>query len=376
MRIVIAATPEYSPTEFTEVLQILNEMSGPVTFIDGGIIDGRSMKILFKEYDEKSYLSFEDIWGILGDYRHINKINEKDYVALLTPKKNNLNWFSAFSGKDLFVDTNDWDMYTQKESKYGIAFSIVENIIQSLMNLNVNDLSAEPNIHYEKSIGCINDFCGNKSDIMFKLRNAYICDSCKKRIRTEKLDITIATHLIQLIEFIRNKMVNNFSWLEEVEPERVTVCNDGTLKIGEKAINLTTQIKSIYFLFLNNPNGIVTSALADYRNEGAQLYYLLRYPQKEIKSKNQVVIGEQSTNLKNVDKIKMDEITNSIAKILDNVETQRFREGRCKINKEITTVMGLKMSEFYIIENWKGDSNLYKVKVEKESISIDPKYVI
>lgn len=375
MKVYLTATPEYSPVEFEQVLQLLKSLSGPVEFIDGNIISKNIMDISFPTYENHDQLFFDDFWKITDNYRVLNNLDIQDYVALLTPKKNVGNWFSAFNGNNLFVDTNDWDLYTEKESKYGIAFSVVENIIQTLMNLNIEDLDDEPNIH-DPSIGCINDFCLNKQDIMFKLRNAYICSSCKQRLRREITDIPTVTHLIQLIEHISKQMVDNFSWLNEVEIEQVTVDDVGTLKIGDNTIGLGLQNKSIYFLFLNNTDGILTSSLRDHMHQGAELYYLLKYPEKKVKSKNQIVINELEIHSKEIDEVKLNEIKSSISKILDNVETDRFRQEKSKINSEIKKVVGLKMAEFYIIDKIKGESNVYKLKVEKENISLDPKFTI
>lgn len=375
MKVYLTATPEYSPVEFEQVLQLLKSLSGPVEFIDGKIIPKNIMDISFPTYENHDQLFFDDFWKITDNYRVLNNLDIQDYVALLTPKKNVGNWFSAFNGNNLFVDTNDWDLYTEKESKYGIAFSVVENIIQTLMNLNIEDLDEEPNIH-DPSIGCINDFCLNKQDIMFKLRNAYICNSCQQRLKREITDIPTVTHLIQLIEYISTQMVDNFSWLNEIEIEQVTVDQAGILKIGENVISLGLQNKSIYFLFLNNTDGILTSSLADHKQQGAELYYLLKYPKRKVKSQNQIVLNELEIHSKKIDEVKLNEIKSSISKILDNVETDRFRQEKSKINSEIKKVVGLKMAEFYIIDIIRGESNVYKLKVEKENISLDPKFTI
>lgn len=375
MKVFITATPEYSPEEFDEVLHILNERKSHVTFVDGGIIDDRGMKLLFNHYHEKPNLSFQDIWKIIGDYRYINKIDDNAYVAMLTPKKNNLNWFSAFNGKDLFVDTNDWNLYTEKESKYGIAFSIIENLIQTLMNLNINDVQNEPNIHYEKSIGCINDFCGTKSDIMFKFRNVYICPSCQERIKKERIDIPTITHLIDLIESLRSRMVNNFQWLDNYVVDQVTVDEKGDLKIGDKAVNFGEQHKSIYYLFLNNEKGIVTTNLSDYQEALVKLYYNLRHNTDATVS-NRAINTHKEVEKNVIKESTMKEIKNMFTPIIDRY-TNRFTQEKSKVNGAIKKAVGLKLSEFYIIDNVTTEENkVYKLKLKKENITLDPKFKV
>lgn len=374
MNVYLTATPEYSSQEFDEVLKLLNSVNGAVKFIDGKIIQNKLMNMIFPEYEEAGPLTFDEIWKIINNYRTVNSIEDGDFVALLTPKRNAQRWFSAFNGNNLFVETNDWNLYTDKESKYGIAFSVVENLIQTLMKLDIENLLEEPNIHFEKSIGCINDFCGRKEDIMFKLRDGYICESCKQRIRKEKIDVPVISHLIYLMEYLRNQMVDNFSWLTDVERDQVTVDSNGVLKIGDKIIGLGEQNKSIYFLFLNNIDGIPTKHLTDHQKTLSELYYSLKYFNDDNIKSTRALNKESEFEKLNISETKLKEIRKTVSALVDS---DRFRQEKSKINKEIKNIVGIKMSEFYIIDNIKEDDlKLYKLRIEKEYILLDEKFVL
>ena len=52
-----------------------------------------------------------------------------------------------FRGKNIFIYGLDWEYYTKHDDKYGIAYQVVENIFQSQIELNIDDVDNEPNIH-------------------------------------------------------------------------------------------------------------------------------------------------------------------------------------------------------------------------------------
>ncbi|KNB62264.1 hypothetical protein [Chryseobacterium sp. Hurlbut01] len=364
MKVILTSTFDFTDREFQEVLDLLKFIPGSVTFVDGGAIDENIMKIICPHYLNSETLAFSEFWSITDKYRVLKGFGENDYVVLLTPKRNNLGWFSAFKKYNIFIDTNDWDFYTEKESKYGVAFSVVENLIQTLMNLDIDNY--DPNIH-EESIGCINDFCEEKVEIMYKLREGFICESCKQRIKSERINVPVISHLIYLVEYLRNQMVDNFSWMKEIEPEKVIVSEEGTLKIGETVINLREQLKSLYFLFLNISEGIPTLNLPSYQNTVSKIYYTLKYPEMTDKTYN-----HDSAKLQ-FDMIRMDEINKKSYSLLRD----GFQSQKTKLNNEIRAILGLKMSEFYQVESVQiSNMKVNKIKIEKKHIVLNEKFMI
>nr|WP_314498665.1 hypothetical protein [uncultured Chryseobacterium sp.] len=373
MKVHVSSTFDYSENEFNEVLFLLNSVPGAINFVNGGSVEENVLQIISPDYISDSPLTFEGFWSLINNYRILNKIDGADYVTLLTPKRNRPNWFSAFQGKDIFVDTNDWDFYTKKESKYGVAFSVVENLLQTMMNLNINSLSTEPNIH-RQTTGCINDLCQMKEDIMFKLRDCYICESCKNRIKKEKIAVPVILHLIHLMEYLRKQMVDNFSWLTEVEIDHVKVDSNGVLKIGDITVEMGEQNKSIYFLFLITPEGIPTQNLDVHRDILSRLYYTLKHPENQVTVPESVMEKERNVNRSMVQESKMKEVKGAV-KLL--VENKRFREEKSKINRKIKEALGLKMSELYMIHNLnENDLKVYKVNIEQDNIFIDGKFIL
>ena len=373
MNVVVTALPQYPQDELDEVVRLLNTVPGTVKFIKRDIISTEILHLQIKDYSLQKLLSFEQYWEILNMYRIINKIPTEDYVVLISPNKHDENWFSAFNGHNIFVDSNDWEYFSDKDSKYGISFQIVENIIQSLMKLKIEDIFSEPNIHRE-SIGCINDFCLNKKEIMFKLRQGYICDSCVQRILNEKIDIVVVTHLKTLIDSIRNSMVDNFSLiLNQIPKEPIHVDETGTLLIGNRKINLGPQPKSLYYLFLNHIDGILTNRLDEYKDDLSDIYVQIKYPPtRSLKNKDKDKVKDEILVLKEKE---IDEI---VRKLLENdFGFKRFLKEKNSINKEINQAVGEKLAEFYMINTFNdSDDRYYKINIGKEIISIDNKYVL
>lgn len=373
MNIIVTALPQYPMEELDEVIRLLNSVPGTVKFIKGEKIPTEILHLQIKDYSAQKRLSFDQYWEILNMYRIINKIPTEHYAVLISPNKHDENWFSGFNGHNIFVDSNDWQYFSDKDSKYGIAFQIVENIIQSLMKLNIDDIFSEPNIHME-SIGCINDFCGNKKEIMFKLRQGYICDSCVQRILNENIDIVVITHLKALIDSIRNAMVDNFSLiLNQIPKEPIRVDEKGILTIGKHEIRLGHQPKSLYYLFLNHTDGILTNSLDEYEVDLFEIYFTVRHPTtKTLKNIEKNKIREDNL------KLKKKEILEAVKKLLENDSGyKRFLKEKNSINKEINNTLGEKLAEFYMINIFtENPDKYYKINIEKDIISMDERYIL
>lgn len=373
MNIIVTALPQCPKEELNEVVKLLNTVPGTVKFIKGETIPTEILQLQIKDYSLQKRLSFGQYWEILNMYRIINKIPTDNYAVLISPNKHDENWFSGFNGHNIFVDSNDWEYFSDKDSKYGIAFQIVENIIQSLMKLNIDNIYTEPNIHKE-SIGCINDFCGNKKDIMFKLRQGYICDSCVQRILSENIDIVVISHLKSIIDSIRNSMVDNFSLiLNQIPKEPICVDKKGILTIGKHKISLGPQPKSLYYLFLNHLNGILTNKLDEYKEDLTEIYVQIKYPPtKSLKNRDKEEIKDHILVLKQKE---VDEI---VKKLFENdYGYKRFLKEKNSINKEINQTVGEKLAEFYMINTFDDSvDKYYKINIQKEIISMDQKYIL
>ena len=180
MKVHITSTPEFDFNIVKEVVSILNKTKGFLEFSCDEPFTNEEISLvnpIFKSPKAIESLTFDEFFGLCQGYRTITKrklnIKDDEYVVMVTSIHNHKDWFSAFLEKDIFIYGLDWEYYTKQDDKFGIAYEVLENIFQSQIKLNIDDVDNEPNIHIP-SIGCINDMCMDKVDIMFKLRTADI----------------------------------------------------------------------------------------------------------------------------------------------------------------------------------------------------------
>ena len=51
-----------------------------------------------------------------------------NFVILISSIRHNENWFGAPNQKNIFVRGDEWDVISEVDSKFGIAYKCVENI--------------------------------------------------------------------------------------------------------------------------------------------------------------------------------------------------------------------------------------------------------
>jgi len=127
--------------------------------------------------DVKSDYDLDDgvySWAYLGESLGDIKTNKYDYIfgILSNPIENN--WFSRpdHKNKSGFITTYLWNRYSADiPVETFIAIEIIELIFEFLMG-------PDNFIAHDSPRGCINDMCGDKQDMNFKIRTGYICPEC------------------------------------------------------------------------------------------------------------------------------------------------------------------------------------------------------
>lgn len=350
MKVYVTSTPEFSFELMKEVVLLLNQTPGELEFIleDSGTIDQYSLSNpKMNSIETIESLSFDEFFNLCHTYRVIKKIPKDAYVVLVTSVKNHLNWFSAFKEKNIFIHGIDWEYYTKRDAKYGIAYEVVENIFQSQIGLNIFSESKEPHFHME-SIGCINDMCMNKSDVMLKLRTAYICDSCIDWAE-KKVNPLILYQIKELIESLRNNFMNSNRITSTVKPLLVHVDPKRNIRIGDQKIGIVALQKVLFIFFLKNPQGVKTKLVCDHQDELFNLY-------KEIRKSG---------------------VKERIERMFDSEKwpDPSFDSHKSKLNKALVKILGARLAEYYIITKFviRDGINIYKINLDDDYIRIDPR---
>lgn len=217
----------------------------------------------------------EAFFSVAKTIREKKNISNSDFVVLLTATRNELNWFSAFDDENnIYVNTLDWNYFVTVEEKYPIAFSIAENILQKLMKLSIDNLD-ERFIHIERSKGCINDFCGNKADIILKFQSANLCPTCLKRLKEEATSPQVVRSMLSIINSIRAAFVVNLDEFENNESDiqpKLYIKSDGWF-LNDVEITLPPACKALYLLLLVYPKGIKRHQITGEKIEMLNVFY-------------------------------------------------------------------------------------------------------
>jgi hypothetical protein len=347
MKVNLTSTPEFSFDVLKEVVLILNQTPGELEFILGKPATANQYSLAhpkFKTIGNVEIIDFDEFFKLCNTYRTFKEIPDDEFVVMVTSIKNDKEWFSAFNGNNIFIHGVEWEYYTKKDAKYGISYQVVENIFQSQIELNIDYTKHDPNIH-RASIGCINDFCGDKTDVMLKLRTADICESCIKRAEDKKVDPLVLEHISSIIRNLREEFVNSNRIKSMVKPDNVYIDSARSVKIGKKNVKLNPLNRVLFIFFLRNLQGIETKLLFKYEHDLYQIYEEIR-DNPDDKSINRLVSRTNPT----------------------------FETVRTRLNQALVNQLGPKLAEYYIIVTVeiKDDYNKYKINLEEEYITIEP----
>lgn len=352
MNVHITSIPSYYKENIDQVTSLLSEVKGEINYFTSDPITSEQMMLIddnFENMDAISSLSFGQFFKIANKYRVIKSIPKDDIVVILSPIRHDLYWFSGASGKNIFIDTHGWEYITDSDSKYGIAYQIIENIFQLLVGIEFDNAVVDPNVHHT-SIGCINDMCINKMEVIAKLRSAYICVSCQQRALKRNVNKIILLQIISTIQKIRDGLMNFDLITNTLEPLPTLVAENGGIKIGENNIDMPALPKSLFIFFLANEEGVNVASLSDkiYKDKLLYIYHKLRPGGKKE--------SVDSLCLHYTDK------DSTFFKVRNDTNTFLIR----KLDRIL--------SEFYTINNERNiDKGLYKIKLPPNYLTFNLK---
>ena len=377
---------EYNLSRYWEVVNVLQAFEGPLSFIshekeididpefldeevvgDKGFYETIPManysmademidtdldvsykpkKLFTNPFKEKDVLKWKSIFKECNDFRKHNNIAKEDFVILLTERRNELNWFTGGTEKanNLFVHTGYWDYFIDCEHQFPVAYECASSVLRKMMFGSKKELTH--GLH-EKPIGCMNDFCQEKEQIILKLRTADICLKCVEIINKKGVERTITNQVLEIINGVRKQMLfsNGFSSSSELSKLNITgtYCPKILLPdYGNIEIKLTPLEKTLFLLYLNHPEGIAYHDLVDCKTEIREIYSKLANT------------GDQA------------EIEERIEALINPLEGSA-KEKISKIKQKFTNKLGAELAANYIIQGPRGD---------KKEITLDREFVV
>ncbi len=250
---------------FEAILQLLQAISGMNSFV--GIED----LILLPD---KRVLAWEDLFDLSQTARVKYAINDESFIFILTEKPNAHNFFGYLDPqhpKNGFVHVGDWERFIHCPKELPVAYHILALMVQHYMVENEKQLA---HILHREPIGCVNDFCQNKKEVILKMRTADICPKCMERL-VIKLSPPELNHVFELLESLRIKMLFSQNMRQHIEPSPLELTTDFKILIpayGNLEIRMKPLEKTLYILFMNHPEGIMLSDLIDHKQELYAIY--------------------------------------------------------------------------------------------------------
>ena len=372
MKIHLVRSPELKIETFHNVVNILHQYPGPLEFIaieDGGIIPGSSQTRTWdndedfkrKEIYEPCYslaneksirFPFEEkmrTWEQLFEhcvlYRAKHRISSSDIVVLLTDDNNDKNWFGGVAPnmKDYFIQTSNWEAYFgDVDVRFPIAYEVIVWVMRYYMF--ANNEAVYKGVHHTP-IGCIMDFCQNKSQIILKMRTADVCPDCMNVLRDRDISPYISKQFFTILDGIRASLTFRGRTVLLFEPSKLEI--SGLMKkikftdIGNLELRLNPKEKTLYLLYLDHPEGIMLNNIQDFRKEVEDYYY-------------RFAVGDN------------DEAKKRAIDLLLNPQEGDRDTVISRINARIRNTVGEDLAEFYIIKGERGGAK--KIKLDRELV--------
>lgn len=378
MNIHLLRSPELKEETYRNVLHVLQRFRGPMNFIASEeeiLLDSESEEVIWKnkeDFERKedmphfympaeplvAYVSenifpitekvktWKELFAECESYRKQKGIPENDIVMLLTDVSNESNWFGGVSPSmtNYFVQTSNWHYFfgSSIDIRFPIAYEITIWMMRYFMFSTQGDIL---NHVHQNPVGCIMDYCADKSQIVLKMRTADLCEDCMQIFIVKDVPKLYAVQCFEILDGIREAMTFRGRAKLFHKPSRLEI--KGYLKkiffsdLGNLELRLNPKEKTVYLLFLNHPKGIHLNALTDHKEELTRLYQRL----------------SNQTNC--------DAITRAIDLLVNPLEND-INIVLSRINRKIKDAVGDSLQDFYSIRGDRGEKK--RIKLDRELV--------
>jgi len=343
MNVHILRSTEYPIEDFNQVVNLLKTHTNSIK------IKGHSnVKI---NYDNDSDIKhWDEFLKICNHFRSAKKVNENDYVFLLTEYQNQEDYF-GWTDETLgnyFIQTSDWNQYFDSEvnKHFPISYEVVAWILRSLMYDTQEEIIKNAHV---RARGCVMDFCDEKEDIILKMRTGDVCQFCLNRIKERGVNPSFLGNVFNTMENIRKGLMyrERNELLGMISPIRINLGVNRPkfvlTEMNDLVLNFDESQTAIY-MFLLQMGGVRLTQVEDLQDNLKECYRLVKNGnilQRELESTVSYWVNPENPE----------------------VLTQKVS----KINKKIKGLLGETLAKPYLISNEKGT---YKIKLPMNNVQI------
>lgn len=340
MKIHIIRDSEITDELYNEVLALLSNSKGILEFVSHNDFTCEiTQELPLQDQLFKYCIEFRNQFEIRED--------SEDLVVLLTNKSEKDNWFSSpdFNG-NIFVVCAEWGKYLPNfDSVYPVANEVICNVFHHLLFEDVYDVL--DHVHNSPK-GCVNDMCGNKTDVQLKMKTADICSDCLQLVSDRVIDRTVFKQITDIIESLRKSMRDVNRFRAGLTPSRMLIRKrvGGLFLVDENnvKISLPPLLMAVYVFFIEQKEGVRFVDVDLYKNEFKEIYGSY-YKKINLASFNSTVLN--FTDIGNPD-----------------YKSQLIS----KVNKKISDVLGENEAQPFLILKDESDEK-YKIKIDRDLIS-------
>ena len=343
MNVHILRSTEYPIEDFNQVVNLLKTHTNSIK------IKGHSnVKINYE--NDSDIKHWDEFFKICNHFRSAKKVNENDYVFLLTEYQNQEDYF-GWTDETLgnyFIQTSDWNRYFDSEvnKHFPISYEVVAWILRSLMYDTQEEIIK--NAH-ERARGCVMDFCDEKEDIILKMRTGDVCQFCLNRIKDRGVNPSFLGNVFNTMENIRKGLMyrERNELLGMVSPIRINLGENSPKFVLTEMNNLEFDFddsQTSIYLSIIEAGGMKTKGLSDYENQILQNYLRIK-DEPEFDNK----------------------LVNVVREWINPMDTSLFTQKVSKINKKLKGLLGETLAKPYLITNEKGT---YKIKLPMNKVHI------
>ncbi len=217
--------------------------------------------------EDQSIYSWEEIFNTASSVREfMGPAYAESYFVCMVPGENEENWFAAQHETDAklgFVQTTGWEFLEEIVPMDAIAYHAVTLLVRMMFYGNLRDSFDS---YHQEAIGCMNDFSGIKSQVIYKLKSATICPVCIHRMLGASDNLQAKLNFLrgtkQVFEEIRRRSFEiDIPALIRKEEYQLRVDRHFNIFIEMNATKIPLKLangweKAIYLLLLHHPNGI------------------------------------------------------------------------------------------------------------------------